>query len=219
MCALCGIGPPFSFRSLGFPFLLCLFRRQLGSFLRFLCFLGRNYSVARFGGHHVLVLLLDATMAIVVAAVMLWVAALSSVCLFVFFFFHAALRVCRFALLSPLPSFSCHASFSFSQHFHISTHPVDTSHRSARSVGNIWGSGAVVPSPLHSRLLAHIKINRNNQWDACVQLCICELDRVASSSDWNAPRNEPQYVRVNCIGSKLPRGKYQQAGNRVTSLP
>jgi len=33
---------------------------------------------------------------------------------------------------------------------------------------------------------------------------ICELDQAASSWDWNVPANEPQYVRVNWIWSKLP---------------
>lgn len=58
--------------------------------------------MARFGGHHVLVLLLDATMAIVVAAVMLWVAALSSVCVCLFFFFSMLLCVFVALLFFPL---------------------------------------------------------------------------------------------------------------------
>jgi len=53
---------------------------------------------------------------------MLWVAALNSVCLF------SMLHWVFVAMLLFPCVFSCHASFSFSQHFHISTHPVGSTH-------------------------------------------------------------------------------------------
>jgi len=82
---------------------------------------------------------------------------------------------CCTGCLSPCSCFP--AFFHVTPHlaFHnISTFPPtrsgrhiahSTSHihiRIYRSLGNIWGSGAVVPNTLHSRFLAHIKINRNN---------------------------------------------------------
>lgn len=136
---------------------------------------------------------------------MLWVAALNFVC-FRCPRASSSVCVCRFA-------FFFHVTPHLAFH-NISTHRAEE-RRSidaaatcvAQSLGNIWGSGAVLRLLADTSKLTEITSGVYVR----VRVCIYELDR-----GWNVfPLNEPQYVRVNWIWLELGETINKWLINRV----